>query len=226
MSDIYTAMLEVAEAVGYVQKKGRNTAQSYNYAGEADFIEAMRPALLKAGICPPHVIDITDSQVTVIDKGLNEKTGDRKNTIHVSRIYTFRYYHAASKTFVDVKAAGEGNDSLDKASYKAATGALKYALRQTFLIETGNDPEEDIKPEPKAPKAPKVEPTPEEKRENAFKWVNSYLVSVKECGDLGALTITESNAIQHKERIREAYPDYYAMIIETENEQAKKLGKV
>ena len=29
----------------------------------------------------------------------------------------------------------------DKSANKAATGLLKYALRQTFLIETGDDPD-------------------------------------------------------------------------------------
>lgn len=204
MSDIYTAMLEVAEAVGYVQKKGRNTAQSYNYAGEADFIEAMRPALLKAGICPPHVIDITGNQVTVIPKGQD------KSSIHVSRIYTFRYYHAASKTFVDVKAAGEGNDSLDKASYKAATGALKYALRQTFLIETGNDPD-DVKPEQK--------PTPPNYMDRA----NKYILAVREVKTSDELTALQTKANKLREELRLNEPSTYAIVVEEENNKVKEF---
>jgi hypothetical protein len=39
---------------------------------------------------------------------------------------------------------GTGADSGDKAAYKAATGALKYALLTGFLIPTGDDPESDI----------------------------------------------------------------------------------
>lgn len=38
---------------------------------------------------------------------------------------------------------GEGRDRGDKAPYKALTGALKYALIQTFLIATGDDPEHE-----------------------------------------------------------------------------------
>ena len=56
--------------------------------------------------------------------------------------YVFRFIHAPSQTHIDVEVRGEGNDSLDKASYKAATGALKYAIRQAFLIETGDDPDD------------------------------------------------------------------------------------
>ena len=39
--------------------------------------------------------------------------------------------------------AGEGADAGDKAPYKAMTGALKYALLQSFLLGTGDDPEDE-----------------------------------------------------------------------------------
>jgi hypothetical protein len=44
---------------------------------------------------------------------------------------------------VIAKVAGQGLDSGDKAPYKAMTGALKYALLQSFLLATGDDPEAD-----------------------------------------------------------------------------------
>ena len=42
-----------------------------------------------------------------------------------------------------VAVAGEGADAGDKAPYKAMTGALKYALLQSFLLSTGDDPEDE-----------------------------------------------------------------------------------
>jgi G3E family GTPase len=42
-----------------------------------------------------------------------------------------------------IRVAGEGRDPGDKGPYKAMTGALKYALLQTFLIATGDDPENE-----------------------------------------------------------------------------------
>ena len=42
---------------------------------------------------------------------------------------------------VIVAAVGEGSDSGDKSANKAMTGLYKYALRQTFCIETGDDPD-------------------------------------------------------------------------------------
>jgi hypothetical protein len=56
-----------------------------------------------------------------------------------------------SDEILSVPSYGEGRDSGDKAPYKALTGALKYALIQTFLIATGDDPEEersDHQPQP------------------------------------------------------------------------------
>jgi len=59
-------------------------------------------------------------------------------------------------TFVDTESGesfscifyGDGSDSNDKAIYKAITGAQKYALMKTFLVATGDDPEQDRQAEP------------------------------------------------------------------------------
>jgi hypothetical protein len=37
--------------VGYVQKAGHNDFQNYKYATEADAIAALRPAMIKHGLC-------------------------------------------------------------------------------------------------------------------------------------------------------------------------------
>jgi hypothetical protein len=52
---------------------------------------------------------------------------------------TTRFTHAPSRTYIVVKAYGEGSDAGDKSTKKAATGLYKYALRQTFMIETGDN---------------------------------------------------------------------------------------
>src|ERR1700738_5163472 len=55
--------------------------------------------------------------------------------------YTFMDRDTAEE--ITVKVAGEGLDTGDKAPYKAMTGALKYALLQSFLLATGDDPEDE-----------------------------------------------------------------------------------
>lgn len=137
-SNIGEAWLAIMSEVGYVQKQGFNKAQNYKYAGETQLIEALRPALLKHKvICTPSHATSRTEQVVV---------GDKK-TFRTVVDYTFTYTHVPSQTHIQVAAIGEGVDTGDKAAYKAATGALKYALRQPFLIETGDEPEAHDVPE-------------------------------------------------------------------------------
>ncbi len=132
--NIARAILAVYSKVGYVLKSGFNDHQKYKFAGESDFIEALRPAMIEAGLISYPTGIRGECKNIVID-------GKPKN--HATYIYTFRIIHAESGEYIDVEAAGEGTGNDDKSSYKAATGAQKYALRQMFLIETGNDPDKD-----------------------------------------------------------------------------------
>lgn len=132
---IYEALLAVYNKVGYVQKTGTNQAQNYKYAGEAAFIEALRPAMM-------------ENKIIVFPSGVKDKMaleirkGD-KVTINLNATYLYTFVHVPTNTSIVTEVSGEGSDPLDKGSYKAMTGAYKYALRQTFMIETGNDPEND-----------------------------------------------------------------------------------
>ena len=55
---------------------------------------------------------------------------------------TYKIVAIEDGSSIDIQVAGGGHDSTDKKTYKALTGAYKYALRQTFMIETGdNDPD-------------------------------------------------------------------------------------
>lgn len=133
--DIHEAILNVMKEVGYVHKGGKNTFQNYTYAGESDLIAALRPVMIEQGI----VVAITkwDAKSEVYAKK------DGSPAFRTFGTATVRYTHAHSKTYMEVQALAEGTDAGDKSSYKAATGALKYANRQTFLIETGDEPEKD-----------------------------------------------------------------------------------
>ena len=55
--------------------------------------------------------------------------------------YTFSDVDSGEE--IVAKVAGQGLDPGDKAPYKAMTGALKYALLQSFLLATGDDPEDE-----------------------------------------------------------------------------------
>jgi len=107
---------------------------NYKFAGEADFIEALRPSMVKHSIYS-HVHRVRDVEKEVF----TNKNGNVQN--RVTLVATVRFTHTDG-SYIESEAIGEGMDTGDKASNKAMTGALKYALRQTFCIETGTDPDD------------------------------------------------------------------------------------
>lgn len=132
-SNIHQAQLAIMQAVPYLQKTKSNDLK-YTFASEADLIHKVRVAMLENGVCvsPIAAVHIATTEI-VSSKGT-------KGCI-VQFLFTYRFSHPESSTFIDVQTIGEAQDYGDKACNKAMTIALKYALRQTFLIETGDDPD-------------------------------------------------------------------------------------
>lgn len=147
MSEIFKAINAVMQEVGYVQKK-RSGGVNYSFAGEAALIEAIRPELVKNGlfVFPASIRETSDSYTTSKGATMNRAV----------LVITYRFAHTSGETF-DVEVAGEGADVGDKSFNKAMTGAYKYALRQTFCIETGDDPDKSAS-EPAAPSVTRVPP--------------------------------------------------------------------
>ena len=171
--------MAVMKEVGYVQKAGHNDFQNYKYATEADAIKAIRPAMLNHGLC---MIPSVES--------VNQDEWGNTNVIMLYRIFD------EEGNFLSFRAAGSGNDKNskgvgDKGIYKALTGASKYALLKTFLMETGDDPEvpseqdKPFKQEPKAePKVEKQEPKEEPQEDQELSDVRQAFVKMmKECVD-------------------------------------------
>lgn len=139
------ALHAIYEETGYVKKSGKIKfgKTKYSFAGEVDLIKALRPVMIKHGVLM-LVKEIKDVEV---DKVSNQKYDYKAKqlitttNILVTANYTFEFIHVDSDQRMICSALGQGADSLDKAAYKAATGALKYALRQSFIIETGDDPD-------------------------------------------------------------------------------------
>jgi len=139
---IAAALHQVMSTVGYIQKTGKNAFHNYKYAGEADLLEKLRPAMLDAGLLLIPSVE----EVSPID--------EHGNT-HVRVGYTL--LHKDGDVWPEkIYAAGCGGDRSksgavgDKGTYKAITGANKYLLFKLFQIETGDEPESDS-PEERAP---------------------------------------------------------------------------
>lgn len=131
--NVHEAIVAVMEKVAYVQKE-RKAGLNYSFAGEAALIEALRPHMVAEGLYP-YVAGISD----VVHEEYATKSGGSMQSTRL--LACVRFHHAPSGTFIDTYAVGEGADVGDKSANKAATGAYKYCLRQTFCIETGDDPD-------------------------------------------------------------------------------------
>lgn len=137
---IAAALHEVMSKVGYVQKTGKNTFHGYKYAGEADLLDKLRPAMVEAGLL-------------LIPSGKAISEIDAYGNVNVTVEYTL--VHKDGEVWPEkIVAFGCGNDKAkngsvgDKGVYKALTGANKYLLFKLFQIETGDDPEADEREKP------------------------------------------------------------------------------
>jgi hypothetical protein len=135
LKNLSKKMLQIMSEVGYVQKGGTNTFQNYKYAKEADVAAKVRESMVKHG-----VFLYTSVTKTGVSEYLNNKGATQ---FMVSVLVTGTFVDSDSGESYTVTYPGDGADTGDKGIYKAITGADKYLLMKTFLIETGDDPEKD-----------------------------------------------------------------------------------
>jgi hypothetical protein len=117
---IYELMARVMNDVRDVGKNGFNDHQKYRFRGVDDFIGALAQPLRDHGVF--MMTEILDFQVSVRGK---------MNAVHMR--VAFHFYGPAGDK-VTATTLGEASDTADKASNKAMSAALKYALMQTFMI--------------------------------------------------------------------------------------------
>ena len=127
-------LAEVRRRIGYIQKRGHNERFNYNYVTAADIAGSVGDILSELGVVViPSLENITYESAT--------GRGEPARMARVVMAYTFSDVDSGEE--IVAKVAGQGLDSGDKAPYKAMTGALKYALLQSFLLATGDDPEDE-----------------------------------------------------------------------------------
>ena len=128
-------LAEVRRRIGYVQKRGHNERFNYSYVTAADIAGSVGDLLAELGV----VVIPRLEEISYESAGVNR--GDAIRMARVVMAYTFADVDSGEE--IIAKVAGQGLDPGDKAPYKAMTGALKYALLQSFLLATGDDPEDD-----------------------------------------------------------------------------------
>ena len=137
-TNLIQKLAAVMAQVEKVPKNGHNDFYNYDYATEADITDAVRSAMAQQGVMLiPSVEDVQW-------KDMPTKSGA------VERLATLRVCFTVTDGVdkMEFRVLGEGQDRSDKATYKAMTGATKYAILKLFLIPTGNDPETEGEEKP------------------------------------------------------------------------------
>lgn len=153
-ADLFKKLVKVLAEIERIPKSGRNKFHGYDYVTEGDLVDHIRPKLAAAGVFLFTSIESVSAAEVV------ERKNSEGRIVNVATIHTFVCAETGAE--FSVKGAGCGEDSGDKALYKAITGAEKYMLMKNFLVATGDDPEVDS-PAVKTPvkSAPTPAPEPE-----------------------------------------------------------------
>lgn len=162
---IFKKMSEVMKDVGYVGKNGKNEQQGYKFRGIDAFVNALHPALTKHGVFMIPRCVKSSSEVKQVTRS-NGKPGIDK---HVELLMEYDFVCEDGSKITVGPLPSEGLDTGDKATNKALSAALKYALIQTFSIPTEDMAEADLESPvlgtPQSEKgSPERETTGEEKR--------------------------------------------------------------
>lgn len=159
MGNIYQAITDIMSEGYAITKDKRNAQQGFRYRGIDDVLNTFQPLLAKH-----HVFVVPE----VLDQQRQERTTGKGGSLLYSLLRMRYTFYAEDGSSVSAVVVGEGMDSGDKASNKAMSVAMKYAMFQVFCIPTEEmqDPDADT-PEPSAPvselpkakaEAPKPEP--------------------------------------------------------------------
>ena len=138
--NLVTKLCEVVAATERVPKNGWNDFHKYKFAMESDIVESIRGELSKRNV---FIFPSITHHNRVTKEG--EKGGYLTD---IDVLWTFVDGDSGEERVISVPGCGE--DKGDKGLYKAFTGSEKYMLTKSFLIPTGDDPENDggDKPEP------------------------------------------------------------------------------
>ncbi len=190
-------ILEVMKRLDYL-KKDKQIEGGGNYRFLSD--EKV------AGECHKHCTEVGLIMFPVnteLLEGREDKTRNDYVLHNLRTVITYRFVDPTDDTFVDVPVFGEASDGGDKVCNKCMTAARKYALIQTFMLSSGDDPddipsgevseskkEQPSQPRPAAQGKPTVanpdEPASEKQYDLITKLLNEKQVAQKYAADIRA----------------------------------------
>lgn len=119
-----------------IVRKVKSEGLSYQYAPIEAMVAQVRPSMIRNGLTirpSSYRLLHNEAYVTTNNKSMNR----------VVAAATFVLSHVDSDQTEEIDTLGEGADNGDKSCNKAMTAALKYALKQAFLIPTEDDPDKN-----------------------------------------------------------------------------------
>ena len=131
---IYGLIAQAMKRVGAIGKDSVNEQQKYKFRGIDAVYNALNPVMGELGlfICP-EILDHRREE----RKSVKEYGGKTQETVLKYSILTIKYtVYAPDGSNVSCVVVGEGMDSGDKASNKAMSVAMKYAMFQLLMIPT------------------------------------------------------------------------------------------
>ena len=139
---IYKAIIGVMAEINAIGKDRKNQQQGFAYRGIDDVMNELHAALTK-------------NKVFVVPEVLNEErsTGKTRNggDLFYTRLKIRFTFYTDDGSSVSAVVIGEAMDSGDKASNKALSIGLKYAMLQVFCIPTEDEKDPDAQsPQPAA----------------------------------------------------------------------------
>lgn len=126
--------------IGAIGKDQKNTVQGFKFRGIDQFVNALHPALNK------HSVFMTPRSTQFLQevKDVTRSNGKAGVDKHVSIMMEYDFWAEDGSKITIGPIPAEGVDSGDKATNKALSAALKYALIQTFSIPTEDMAEADF----------------------------------------------------------------------------------
>lgn len=132
--NIYSAIAEVMTNVNAIAKGRKNAQQGFAFRGIDDVMNELHPIMAAAGL---FVVP------TVLHEERSQGTTSRGGPMFYTRLTIKFTFYAQDGSSLDAVVIGEAMDSGDKASNKALSVGLKYALLQVFCIPTEDDKDPD-----------------------------------------------------------------------------------
>lgn len=153
-TSLHLKLSQVMAAVDWQPKTERNQSQGYAFVSVERIKDAVRVQLADRKVMVYTSIKSVERSEFQTSKGTT--------MFHSTVQGEVTFADAESGEMFTVEAVGEAMDTGDKSLNKAQTALIKYALINTFLIPTGDDPDHDS-PEV-TQRAPRASQTAQEPR--------------------------------------------------------------